>query len=131
MDVRRDRDITKSALQISSLGQLVKLSKGQAGLLRLMRLCVKEQRTFSWDELVVCYYQNVREEGEDWKWLNADKDNRERQWYSYDIMQSYKANDYHWKYKLRGAIKSWFVSTIGILVIKNQLIVIPTIDIEN
>jgi hypothetical protein len=131
MEQSLQRDISASALHINTIGQFVKLTKGQKGLLSLMRTCVKEQRTFSWEELVHCYYDNVRQEYEDWKWVNHDKDNRERRWYTYDIMESYKANDYHWTYKVRANIKSWFVSTLGILVIKNQLIVIPTIDIEN
>lgn len=96
-----------------------------------MRSCVKEQRTFSWDELVECYYNNVRKELNDWKWISMEVGNRERQYYLFDVMESYKAQDYHWTYRVRALIKGWFITTLGVLVIKNQLIVIPTIEIEN
>lgn len=123
--------ILHQPLQINSIGQFVTLTKGQKGLLALVRSCVEQNLVFSWDELVLCYYNNVRKEVEDWRWVSLDVKDREREYYLYDIMESYKAQDWHWKYKIRGAIKGWFVSTLGVLVIKNQLLVLPTISIEN
>jgi hypothetical protein len=121
--------IKSLGLQVSTVGQLVKLSKGQTGLLSLMRTCVKENRTLSWDELVECYYKNVRQELEDHRWIDIGSV-RSRQYFTFDILDCYKNQDWHWTYRVRALVKHWFVNTLGILVIKNKLVVIPTIGID-
>lgn len=112
-------DITSISLQVQTIGQFVKLSKGQAALLKAMRNCVKENKSISWDLLVNIFYDNV-----------SKIQNHYYQPTYQDIKECYAAQNSTWQYSVRPRIRQWFVSTIGILVIKNQLVVIPTIDIN-
>lgn len=123
------KDITEVGLQISTIGQFIKLTKGQAALLKAMRDCVKEGKAISWDILVDIFYNNVSKISSDYRWVGGFM-NGHKEYFDHDIMECYKSNNSQWLYSIRPRVRQWFVSTIGILVIKNQLIVIPTIDIN-
>lgn len=124
------KDITHQALQINT-GVRVKLTKGQSALLKAIRMCVSENKPLAWETIIHCFYDNVSQEGRDWNanW-NIERTGYNKDWYRYDIMDAYKANNSHWQYHVKPRIRQWFVSTIGILVIKNQLIIIPTIEMD-
>lgn len=59
-------------------------------------------------------------------------DHRKEYWYiEHDVYNSFKNNSHIWTYRIRTLVKSWFVNTIGILVLKGKLIVLPIIEIED
>jgi len=124
------KDITKQALQINSVLR-VKLTKGQSALLKAIRMCVAENKPLSFEIIFNCFYENVSKEGRDWKanW-NIDRTGYNKEWYRYDIMDAYKEGNSLWQYHVKPRVRQWFVSTIGILVVKNQLVIIPTIEID-
>lgn len=124
------KDITNKALQIHSSTK-IKLTKGQSELLKAIRLCVSENKALSWEIIIDIFYNNVSKEGHDWnaKWL-PDGSGYHKEWYRYDIMEVYEKGDSKRSYNVKPRIKQWFVSTIGILVVKNQLIIIPTIEMD-
>jgi hypothetical protein len=113
-----------SALSIETTGQLVVMTKGQNTLLQLIRDCVKNKAVLGWDLIVEAYYNNVRKTYVDKWYLRYHDQTRE-----YDVMQEYKNQSSTWTYVLRPMVRQWLVSNIGILVLKNQLVIIPTIDI--
>ena len=115
------KDISKEALQISSLDTRPKLTKGQSGLLKILRSCVLQNSPISWDLICKCYYDNVR---------STHTNYYMGQYTNLDILEQYRKQTLTWQYWIRPKIRQWFVSTIGILVIKNQLIIIPTIEID-
>ncbi len=123
----KDSNVT---LKIDSVGQMVVLSKGQNTILKLIRYCVSTNKPITWDLLVGAYYKYMHQTAEDYRYVCIDG-NKQRKLYEFDIMECYKNKDDRWKYKIRGRIKGWFTSTIGVLVIKNQIIIIPTLEIEN
>lgn len=120
------RDISGSALQVQTTGQFVKLSKGQVALLDLLRTCVATGTPLTWDLLVLCYYTSVAQRAKDWRW---DHVNGRKEYYDYDIMEVYEEQGAKWTYYVRGRIRTWFMSCIGSLVLRNELIVIPTIKL--
>lgn len=128
MESGLQRDISNTGVQLRTFGQMVKLSKGQSGLLRVMRECVEKNKSLNWDIIVMTYYKNVRSYQSDTRWV-GEHPNRKQEWFQYDIWEAYKDQGAKWRYTLRSRIKQWFVSSIGILVIKNQLVVIPTIEV--
>lgn len=123
------KDISKSALSIQTIGQLVKLSKGQHGLLKLIRQSVQENKPLDWDALVQCFYDNVSCKIHDWRWI-GEFNKGHREYYSLDLLEEYKKQSIKWQYHAKSRVRQWFVSTIGILVVKGQLFVIPTIELE-
>ena len=124
------KDITTQALQINT-GLKVKLTKGQSALLKAIRECVSENKPLAWETIIHCFYNNVSKEGRDYNAVwTLDGTSYRKEWYRYDIMEAYKNSDSKWQYNIKPRIRQWFVSTIGILVIKNQLIVIPTIEMD-
>jgi hypothetical protein len=125
------RDISNSTLSISTIGQLVKLSKGQDALLKLIRESVANNKSIDWDVLVECFYHNVSKTISKWKWANMEiRNDFSRTYYDLDLLDEYKKNSSSWHLYGRGRVRQWFVSTIGILVVKGQLFVIPTIELE-
>lgn len=123
------KNIGDRMLQISTVGQMVKLTKGQSALLKAIRACVQDGRPINWDLIVNLFYHNVSKVGRDWHYVGSYPYGS-KEWFIFDIMEEYKAQSSKWQYNIRGRVKQWFVSTIGVLVIKNQLIVIPTIEME-
>jgi hypothetical protein len=108
---------------------MVKLTKPQKSALNLIQKCVTECIPLSWDLLVLTYYQNVAQTAEDYKYVSLNGESN-REWYRYDLLESYKNQDHHWKYHVRTRIKGWFTSTIGVLVLKNKIFIVPVIEIE-
>jgi len=127
--------IVQSNLQIQYYPSQFKMTKGQIGLLKIIRDCVGNNQPITFDIIVKCYYENVKKCHTDWKWVGEGNE-RKQQWTAFDIMDEYikfsknNNSDGRWQYSIRPKIRQWFVSTIGILVMKNQLVIIPTIEIE-
>lgn len=123
-----------SALAIQTTGQVPSLSKGQKALLQIIRDCVEEKRLLTFDLIVNVYYENVRKKfsiGEGWYYAvpGDHRTGRYSVYQEYDILECWKKQDKLWYF--RALIRQWFVSNIGILVIKNQLVIVPTIDLGN
>lgn len=124
-------------VQIHYFSSQIKMTKGQIGLLKILRDCVGNNKPITFDIIVKCYYENVRKYHTDWNWVGEGSE-RKQQWTDFNIMDEYikfidNGNNPEyglWQYKIRPKIRQWFVSTIGILVMKNQLVIIPTIEIE-
>lgn len=115
----------KEGLQILTQNQLVILTKPQQGLLNLINEAVLSKKTLSMDDIVLCYYNNVRKSYEHpWPHVDFDKEK------VYDVMKEYKKQSFTWTYRLRSLVKGWFINTIGTLVLKGKLIVLPIIEIE-
>lgn len=126
----------KTGLQIVTQGQIERFTDGQVGLLALINDCVVKNKVCNFDDVVrvycktVCgtYHKEVYEleklPGATFyskKWLPSKK---------IDVYNEYKANSYEWTYRLRSRVKQWFISTIGILVLKGKLIVLPIIEVD-
>jgi hypothetical protein len=110
------KDISRQALQIHTVGA-VRLTKGQSALLTAIRCCVQENKPVSYESIVDCYYNNVSKTA----WIYKSRR---------DVMESFKEDNSSWRCFIRARVRQWFVSTIGILVIKNQLFIIPTIEMD-
>lgn len=119
-----------NALQISHQRK-AEMSKGQQLLLETMVRCVKNEVNLQFEDVVIAYYLGVKKT---LFWTNYKMDNgvmypsgphRE-----YDILSEYEQKSYLWNKKIKDLIKSWFVSAIGLLVIKGWLKVLPVIEIE-
>lgn len=48
----------------------------------------------------------------------------------HNVIDCYKANNYVWRQKIKGLVKSWFIGAIGRLVIKGYLRILPVIEID-
>lgn len=120
-----------SALSIQTTGQLPSLSKGQKQLLEQIRFCVKENIPFTFEMMLNIYYFNVRKKfqrGEGWHYPDGDyRFGRYSYYVEYDILECWKKQERVWCFKPN--VRQWFLSNIGILVLKNQLVIIPTIDL--
>lgn len=114
------KDISKESLHLETFNNHPRLTKGQQALLKAIRDCVSKSIPISWDIIVDCYYYNCRKKGKEW-WGSRQE---------YDILEHYKLQGSKWQYTIRPTIRQWFVSSIGILTIKNLLIIIPTIELE-
>lgn len=135
------KDISKIGLQIST-NQKIKLTKGQSALLKAIRECVTSEKPLDWSIIIDSYGIGVRKTYPKKEYKTMEdiiSIDGTRYWQSgyyeqtgdfYTIKEEYLNDTNTWRYTLRGLIRSWFLATIGILVIKNQLIVIPTIEIE-
>jgi|SRR5215217_2306675 len=115
------------SLQIQTYGQMAKLTRGQHVLLKTITHKVFNKQSMTWDDIVDAYCKGVRD-------MYTGGNYRETtRMYEYNevlIKDEYKKQSVCWTYTLRGLIKQWFLLTIGALVIKNQLVVIPLIEIE-
>lgn len=120
-----------SALSIETTRQIVTLTKGQRALLKIIRDCVENKKHLSFDLIVEAYYHNVRKVfyiGHGWHCPNGDyRSGRYAEYSKHDILECWNKQEKVWYFK--SAVRQWFVSNIGILVVKNQLVVIPTIDL--
>lgn len=122
------------SLQIATQNQLVKLTDGQTGLLELINDCVKNNRQCDFESIVLCYTNNVRKTyvRESYYYVGEYPNNHKV--YTdeeHDVYQAYKENSPVWTYRIRGLVKQWFISTIGLLVLKGKLIILPIINIED
>lgn len=118
-----------NGLQIVGNNQLVKISKSQFAILNLINKCVEDKAPLTMDMIVKTYTSAVKSiyskpvsawQGDRYTYSHSEK---------YDIYACYKRDDYMWRYTLRPNIKTWFTNNLGILIIKNKLIVIPIIEI--
>jgi len=118
---------TVPSLQIQTYGQMVKLTKGQKGLLDVITKRVLSKETLTWDDIVDTYCNCIR------KTYTGGYYSERTRTYAYtdkNIKEEYKNYSYCWSGTLRPLIKGWFLTSIGTLVIKNQLAVIPLIEVE-
>ena len=123
-----------NSLQLVTQNQIEKFTRGQVGLLRLIEDCVKNNKACDFEAVVLCYSKCVREIYTEEKYHYVGKyPNNERvyEYIDHNVYEAWKTNSWIWTYKIRALIKHWFVSTIGILVLKGKLIVLPIIQIEN
>lgn len=111
----------KQGLQILTQNQLVPISKGQNALLNLITDCVTNKTVLTMAEIVDCYCRCVRK-------------NYYHPWdakpIEYMVRDEFKKQSHVWTYRLRGLIKAWFINTMGNLVLKGKLIVLPIIEVE-
>lgn len=125
MEIQSNRVIP--SLQIQTYGGLTKLTTGQASLLKTITQAISNNRSLTWDDIVNAYCKGVRRKYTGGYYREGIKN------YLYediDIKQEYEKLSSCWVYSLRPLIKQWFLTTIGTLVIKNQLAVIPLIEIQ-
>jgi hypothetical protein len=117
-----------SALSIHTTGQIPKFTRGQSALLKLIRECIERKQPLTFDLIVLTYYNNIRKQFSKRHYIGSDEYGHSRYSYSdHDILESWREQKDLWYFK--ALIRQWFISTIGILVIKNQLVIIPTIDL--
>lgn len=115
-------------LQIST-GKRALMSKGQNALLKLMFDCVNNNTPLTFEQLVYCYSENVRSEIMCTDWYSQPNIFVTGQ-KPFNVIETYLTQHPVWFKKIRDNIKSWFVSAIGLLVIKGYLKVLPNIDID-
>lgn len=121
-----------SALSIVTTGQLPKFTKGQSALLELIKACIANKQSLTFELIAHCYYHSVRKtffEGKGWYYPDESnwRSGKYKEYIEHDILICMKEDKLRWKW--RPQIRQWFVSNIGILVIKNQLVIVPTIDL--
>lgn len=112
-------------LHLQTYTRIVKLTPGQKSLLNTIKDCVANKKILDWDLIVTSYLEGRNKPYYVARWRGMNKG------YEYeetDIMQEYKKLSVTWTYTIKPMIRSWFLSTIGALVVKNQLIIIPVID---
>jgi hypothetical protein len=114
-------------LSIKTYSGLTKLTVGQKVLLKVITEKVIERKSLTWDDIVDCYCKGVKSEYANWEYCYTKQ---EYIWVYYKVKKAYKDNHWIWTYNLRAKVKQWFLSTIGILVVKNQLAVIPLMEVE-
>jgi hypothetical protein len=107
------------------------MSKGQKLLLEKICKCIRDKEPLIFEDVVMCYYAGVKKT---LFWANYQLDQGQMcsvgMHRNYDILHEYETNSYIWNRKIRDLIKSWFVSAIGLLVIKGWLTVLPVITID-
>lgn len=111
-----------NGLHLATNGQLVPLSKGQNALLKLINECVLNKRILTMQHIVDLYCQQVRCNYYH-PWETGNKE--------YMVKVEFKKQTHIWTYRLRGLVKAWFINTMGNLVLKGKLIVLPVIEIED
>lgn len=117
-------------LTLATVSPAVKLTRGQTALLKEMRASVESGKPIGWETIVNVFYNNVRKTVGDSKYVGSYAEGTGRyEYFRVDIIEAFKEQTSRWQYTIRPRIRQWFVSTIGILVLKNQLIVIPTIEL--
>jgi hypothetical protein len=109
-------------LQIAT-GKRPIMSKSQNGLLKLMFDCVRNNEALTFEQLIYCYAENVNAEIDQYNWYGPSL-------IKHNVIDSYKNDTLYWNRKIKPLIKSWFVSAIGLLVIKGYLKVLPNINID-
>ena len=106
------------------------LSKGQNSLLLLISHCTLNNQPLLFDNLIHIYYKNVKKIVE-YPAIEFDRRGQKKLGRGeYDIMECYNNQNCVWFTKIKPLIKSWFVSAIGLLVIKGWLRVLPVINID-
>lgn len=112
----------KNGLQLLTQNQLVPINKAQQGLLNLIIDAVDAKKVITMNDIVNCYCVHVRSNYyHPWDAKNIE----------YKVKDEFKKQSYVWTYRLRALVKQWFVGTIGTLVLKGKLIVLPIIEIED
>lgn len=85
--------------------------------------CVRSNEALTFEQLVYCYSENVNGVIIQWAGYGPTQ-------IKHNVLESYQSNTAYWQRKIKPLIKSWFVSAIGLLVIKGYLTVLPTINID-
>lgn len=125
------------ALSIETTSQIPSLTKGQKALLFLIRSRVEGGKALDFESILMVYYNNVRKtfsRGIGWTYTRNEDGSptygsgRYAEYIQFDILECWKKQEYLFEFKPQ--VRQWFVSNIGILVIKNQLVIVPTIDLE-
>lgn len=118
----------ENSLQIAT-GKRPLMSKGQNALLKIMFDCVRNNEALTFEQLVYCYAENVNSEiyCPDWYTYPNIFVTKQK---PFNVIEAYLTQHPVWFKKIRDNIKSWFVSAIGLLVIKGYLRVLPAIDID-
>lgn len=118
----------ENSLQIST-GKRPLMSKSQHELLKTMFDCIKNQKELTLEHLVYIYAKNVTCEiklsaywGRNIHGVQCEV--------KHNVIECYLKDNLAWQRKIKGMVKSWFVSAIGLLVIKGYLKVLPNIDID-
>ncbi len=107
------------------------LTPGQKGLLKTIVSCVESSKPMDWDVVVLMYSTYVRKTYHDKYRYEYTRQNPGKEWKcDFDILEEYQNNTATWIYSIKAAVRNWFLLNLGILVMKNQLIVTPVISIE-
>lgn len=120
-----------NGLAIQTTAQIPKFTKGQAGLLSVIKQCVETNTPLLYDMVVRCYCDNVRSTYK----VGHNYMRQENGRYEYaryetrNIWNAYQQGVDGYYY--RNNIRAWLISTIGILVLKNQLVAIPVINLPD
>jgi hypothetical protein len=129
MEVKGEVQHNLPALSIQTTSQLISLTKAQKALLKTVTDCIKNKESLTMDKIVDVYYHNVRKiHLQEYGWSLEKRKYMHMQ--ELDVMEEYKKNTGNWTYGIRSKVRQWFISNLGILVVKNQLIVVPVINIE-
>lgn len=116
------------SLQLNT-GKRPIMSRGQHALLKIMFDCIKNNEALTFEQLVYCYAENVNSEIYCTDWYSKPDIFTAKQ-KPFNVIEAYLTQHPVWFKKIRDNIKSWFVSAIGLLVIKGYLTVLPTINID-
>lgn len=118
----------ENSLQIAT-GKRPLMSKSQHALLKQLFDCIKSEQPLTIEHLVYIYAENVCCEIEINAWWGRNIEGV-KCGVKHGVIECYLNDNLAWQRKIKGLVKSWFVSAIGLLVIKGYLKVVPTIDID-
>lgn len=105
----------------------ITLTKSEKSLFEIIRDCVESKTPLTWEAVVSLYSKVIREKYQNHFW---DYDEKQYVYEILDVIDEYKKDSQVWKYKIKGLIRTWFLTNIGRLVIKNKLVVIPVIELD-
>lgn len=120
--------VKNSALSIQTTSQLIKLTKGQNILLKNIDSSLSKQKPITLEEIVKMYCNGVSKTHTKSHYKYDSGSCRFDKYTTHDIYESYRNNDSLFKYTLRPRIKTWFINSIGSLVVKGKLLIIPVIE---
>lgn len=114
---------------IINTGKRPLMSKSQYALLKILFDCVTKQDELTLEHLVYIYAENVTRKIELSPYWGRNIEGVKCV-VKYSVIECYLEDNIAWQRKIKGLVKSWFVSAIGLLVIKGYLKVLPNIDID-
>lgn len=106
-----------------------KMPLSQVNLLKVINSTIENKASVDWGIMVKWYTRSVHQYHSTYGW-HEKEGKKILGMYQVDIDHEYEINSWIWTYEIKNKVKSLFIQSIGSLVIKNKLLVIPIIEIE-
>jgi predicted methyltransferase len=114
------------SLKLNTSNQFRELTIAQKGLYELLCKKLKSGESLTLEEVVICYSENMKDVMIYEKWCAEGK----TELIEINVIKSFQEKNWYWTYHVRLRIMQWLITTIGVLVIKGALKIIPNLEIE-